>query len=203
MLKIGHIVKLPGILRGPTPKPEEPTIQVTEELETVPGAPQNADTVNYYTRNYPIESHNVENFVYRKWTREVSDIKETRNEHERLNKPLILASAKSGDVEPTSEPVPGKDVNEAIKQKALELGFGMAGIAPYDQRYTYVSEQEELGQAVSLGHLRGHGAALRGDPDDPERTGGGRRLCNLQARGGGRAGAGGLHTVPWLPGPGT
>ena len=128
-------------MRGPTPKPEEPTIQVTEELETVPGAPQNADTVNYYSRNYPIESHNVENFVNGKWVREVSDIKETLNEHFKLNRPLVVAAAKSGDVEPTTEPVPGKDVTKEIKAKALELGFSMVGVAPYDRRYTYVSKR--------------------------------------------------------------
>ena len=142
MLKIGHSVKLPGSLRGPTPNPEDPTIRVPEELETVPGIPQNADTVNYYSRNYPIETHSVENFVYRAWSREVSDIKEARNLHEKLNKPIIVASMKSGNVEPTAEPVAGKDVTKEIKEKALELGFGMVGVAPFDQRYTYASKRK-------------------------------------------------------------
>ncbi len=142
MLKIGHTVKVPDTLSGPERKAETETIPIPEELATVPGIPQNPDTVNFYTRNYPIESHNVENFVYRKWSREVSDIKEIRDAHETLNKPLILAARDSGDIEPTVEPVPGKDVTQEIKDKALELGYAMVGITNYDTRYTYVSKRK-------------------------------------------------------------
>ena len=68
MLKIGHTVTVPHHLRGPKPKDETQTIPIPEELEGVPGALQDQDTVNFYTRNYPVESHNVENFVYRRWS---------------------------------------------------------------------------------------------------------------------------------------
>ena len=142
MLKIGHSVTLPDTLRGPNPGTrEEGAIQVPEELETVPGVPKDNVTVNWYSTHYPIESHSVENFVYRQFTRDVTDIKEIRDEHEKLQKPLILAAQKSGDIEPTVEPVPGKDVTKEIKDKAIELGFAMVGMTAYDKRYTYMSKK--------------------------------------------------------------
>ena len=142
MLKIGHKVALPGYLRGTKPKDASPEIvPIPEELEGVPGAPKNEDTVSFYARNYPVESHNVENFVYRKWTRDVTDIAETRDEHERLNRPVVRASMETGEVEPTVEPVRGKDVTKEIKDKAIELGFGAVGITAYDNRYTYKSKK--------------------------------------------------------------
>ena len=146
MLKIGHTVTVPKTLRGPDPKDEVETFPVAEELEGVPGALQNSDTVSFYARNYPAESHNVENFVYRKWSREVSDIKETRDQHESLNRPIVRAAGVTGDLEPTAEPVPGKDITEEIKSKALELGFAMVGITAYDNRYTYKSKRKWVKQ---------------------------------------------------------
>ena len=142
MLKIGHTVKVRKELRGESPKAEPEVVAVPEELETVPGIPTNDETVSYYARHYPIESHAVENFVYRKWSREVSDIKETRDEHDRLMKPFVQEAAVSGDLEPTAEPVPGKDMTKEIKDKALEIGFSMVGTTAYDSRYTYKSKRK-------------------------------------------------------------
>ena len=154
MLKIGHTVTVPKAFRGPNPEPEPENIPIPEELETVPGNPQTPETVNFYSRNYPLESHAVENFVYRKWSRDVSDIKETRDEHERLNKSIVQAAAVSGDIEPTAEPEPGKDVSAEIKAKALELGFAMVGITAFDHRYTYQSKRNwvrrDLPQAICV-----------------------------------------------------
>ena len=142
MLKVGHTVKVPDSLRGPTPRDPGPEIiPVPEELEGVPGNPQKPDTVSFYARNYPVETHAVENFVYRKWNREVSDIKEIRDEYERQNKPIIIASMETGEIEPTTEPVRGKDVTKEIKDKAMELGFAMVGLTAYDNRYTYKSKK--------------------------------------------------------------
>ena len=142
MLKIGHEVTVPGHLRGPNPEAESEIIPVPEELETVPGHYQDKDTVGFYSRYYPIESHNVENFVYRKWSRDVSDIKETRDEHETLNKPIVREAAISGEIDPTADPIPGKDVTQEIKAKALELGFAMVGMTAYDNHYTYKSKRK-------------------------------------------------------------
>ncbi len=142
MLKIGHSVKVPPTLRGPIPGAvEDPIIRVPEELETVPGAPQDKKTVDWYSVHYPLESHQVENFVYRAWSRAVSDIKETRDEHERLNKPLIREANLSGTLEPEGEADWSKDYTDDIKDKAMELGFSMVGITPYDKRYAYKSKK--------------------------------------------------------------
>ena len=142
MLKVGHTVKVPESLRGPRPNDPGPEIiPISEELEGVPGNPQKPDTVSFYARNYPVESHNVENFVYRKWNREVTDIAEIRDEHERLNKPIVHASMGTGDIEPTAELVRGKDFTKEIKDKAIELGFAMVGITAYNNHYTYKSKK--------------------------------------------------------------
>ena len=52
MLKIGHEVVRPGKFRGDEPI----TIPVPEELETVPGIPLNNREVDWYAREYPLES---------------------------------------------------------------------------------------------------------------------------------------------------
>ncbi len=140
MLKIGHTAKVPKTMMGPNPS-EAYEINVPEELERVPGIPRDADTETFYARHYPIESHNVENFVYRGWSRSVSDIKEVRDEHERLFKPILKATKVSGDIEPTAEPA-NRDVTQDIKEKALELGFAMVGMTAYDTRYTYKSKRD-------------------------------------------------------------
>ena len=141
MLKIGHTVTVPGSLKGADTDSEPDVIPIPQELETVPGHRQDPDTVNYYTRNYPLETHNIEQFAWASWYLNTGDIKDTLDEHLRLDRPLVLAARDSGDVEPTAEPVPGKDVTREIKQKALDVGFAMVGITAYDNRYTFKSKR--------------------------------------------------------------
>ena len=142
MLKIGHSVTVPESMRGPKPEAEPETILIPEELETVPGVPQDPDTVNYYSRNYPIENHSVEQSAFNSWFFENNSIKDAFDEHLKLDRPIVAGARDSGDLEPTSEPVAGKDVTKEIKDKALELGFGAVGIAAYDNRYTYKSKKK-------------------------------------------------------------
>ena len=54
MLKIGHEVIRPGRNLGE----QEVTIPIPEELETVPGIPMTAREVDWYAREYPLESIN-------------------------------------------------------------------------------------------------------------------------------------------------
>jgi len=142
VLKIGHTVTVPPTLRGQGPDGESETLSVPQELETTPGIPQDSQTVTFYSRHYPIESHNVEHFAFRVWLRENADIKELREKHEDEQKPVITASRNSGELAPTGEPVPGKDLTREIKAKAMELGFAMVGMTGYDPRYTYVSKRK-------------------------------------------------------------
>ena len=141
MLKIGHTVTVPGALKGSGEGAEPDSIPIPEELQTVPGHRQDPDTVNYYTRNYPLESENIVNYSWASWMLKTSDMREAFEEHLRLEKPIVVAARGSGDVEPTEAPAPGKDVTEEIKQKALELGFGMVGFTAYDNRYTFKSKR--------------------------------------------------------------
>ena len=67
MLKIGHAVTVPVSLRGPNPEAQPEIIEVPEELETVPGVPQDPDTVNFYSRNYPLEAFSVEHSAWVIW----------------------------------------------------------------------------------------------------------------------------------------
>ena len=142
MLKTGHTVKLPDTLRGPNPPAKPDDIPVPAELETVPGHRQDTTTVNWYSTHYPLEADSVGNFVFRKWLREVTDLEEVFEEHQRLNKPNIQAARESGEIEPTAAPVPGKDVTSEIKAKAIDLGYAMVGITAYDNHYTYKSRRK-------------------------------------------------------------
>ena len=138
VLKIGHKVTLPLSSRGPAPEAKPETMAIPEELATVPGVPQHPATVSYYSRNDPIDTHTVEQFAYTEWLKVVTKLYKKAL---KLLKPHIRAAAVSGDIEPTAEPVPGRDVTKEVKEKALELGFCMVGITGYDHRYTYASRR--------------------------------------------------------------
>ena len=92
MLKIGHEVVRPGQRLG---EPEV-NIPVPEELETVPGIPLNNREVDWYAREYPLESMNVTERASRDWANTLRDqhaeMREIRKEHEKLNRALIMAS---------------------------------------------------------------------------------------------------------------
>ncbi len=141
MLKIGHEVVRPGKYLGE----ESVTIQVPEELESVPGIPLTPREVDWYAREYPLETMNITERASRDWANAIRDqhveMREIRKEHDRLNQPLILAARMTGDQEPTAEPT-GDDVTEAIKNKARELGYIEVGITAYDHRYTYQSKKD-------------------------------------------------------------
>jgi Pyruvate/2-oxoacid:ferredoxin oxidoreductase delta subunit len=150
MLKIGHEVILPGR------RPGDPrvTIPVPQDLETVPGIPQHPEDVTWYSREYPLEQHNVEQRAYRQWVDTVTPIRALRREHERLNRPWVVAARTSGDLDPTAKPIPGRDVSQDIKQKARELGFGEVGITAFDFRYVFASKRgwvkDDLPHAICL-----------------------------------------------------
>ena len=140
MLKIGHEVVRPGAKYGDSPV----TIPVPEELETVPGIPINDREVDWYAREYPLESINYTERASRDWANTLRDehaeMREIRKEHDRLNRGLIIAGRMTAEMEPTAEPT-GEDVTELIKDKARQLGYLEVGIAPYDYRYEYQSKK--------------------------------------------------------------
>ena len=143
MLKIGHEVVRPGKHY----QEAEVTIGIPEELETVPGVPTNQREVDWYAREYPLESMNVTERASRDWANTMRDqhveMREIRKEHEKLNRPLIMACRATGEMEPTAEPT-GENVGEQIKNKARELGFVEVGFTSYDHRYDYKSKKDQF-----------------------------------------------------------
>ena len=142
MLKIGHSVTVPETMRGPKPEAEPEIIAIPEELVTVPGVPQDPNTVNFYSRNDPLENHATEHSAWATWFFRNGSIIEAFEEHLKLDRPIVGEARDSGDLEPTSEPAAGEDVTSEIKEKALEVGFGAVGITAYDHRYTYKSKKK-------------------------------------------------------------
>ena len=142
MLKIGHEVVRPG--RHFTD--EAVTIGIPEELATTPGVPLNQREVDWYSREYPLESMNITERASRDWANTLRDqhveMREIRKEHEKLNRPLIMAARASSELEPTAEPT-GEDVTEVIKAKARQLGFVEVGITAFDPRYSYASKKNQ------------------------------------------------------------
>ena len=167
MLKIGHEVVRPGRNLGEA----EVTIPIPEELETTPGIPMTQREVDWYAREYPLESINITERASRDWANTLRDqhaeMREIRKEHEKLNRPLIMACRMTADLEPTAEPT-GEDISELIKTKARELGFVEVGITAF-RPPLHLPEQE--GQHRILPALRRPGlrAGLRTHPDHPQR----------------------------------
>jgi Pyruvate/2-oxoacid:ferredoxin oxidoreductase delta subunit len=141
MLKIGHEVVRPGKNVSDAPV----TIPVPEELVTVPGIPINNREVDWYSREYPLETMNIDERASRDWANAIRDqhveMREIRKEHDKLNRPLIMAARMTAEQEPTGS-ASGEDVTEQIKAKARELGFLEVGITNYDHRYAYASKKE-------------------------------------------------------------
>jgi len=144
MLKVGHGVTRPGR----NPGDGSVTIPVAEVLETVPGIPTHEEDVDFYSREYPLDTLNVDERASRDWGNRLRDLnpemRAIRREHERLNRPLIEAGRLTGDLEPTAAPQVGKDVTEDIRAKARELGFLEVGFTRYDKRYTYARMRSQV-----------------------------------------------------------
>ena len=138
MLKIGHVVTHPGAKFGDPPI----NIPVPEELETVPGVPTNQREVDWYAREYPLESMQITERASLEWgnrfRRQNPVMRAVREEHEKMNRHLVHEAHQSGYVEPTVQPT-GEDVTELIRHKAKELGFLEVGFTAYDHRYDYKS----------------------------------------------------------------
>ena len=151
MLKIGHEVVRPG----KTYKDDPITIPVPEELETLPGIPLNTREVDWYAREYPLESQNksersVDNWYY---TNRNVQLEEIDTEHEKLSRSLILAGRETAEMEPTAEPT-GEDVTELLKDQARRLGFLEVGLTAYDPRYDFKHKRgfTQLPTAICLAY---------------------------------------------------
>ncbi len=141
--KIGQIITRPGRLPSDPPV----TIPIAEDLLSVPGIPVRANEVDFYSREYPLESQNVERSADRQWAMTVltAEAYHHRKEHESLNAPLIEAARTTGEIEPTTTPDPNVDagqLTETIREKARSLGFAEVGFTAYNRDYTYASKKK-------------------------------------------------------------
>ena len=153
MLKIGHEVVRPGKSVGDEPV----TIPVPAELETVPGIPLNNREVDWYAREYPLESQDTSERASREWSNNLRDqhieMREIRKEHDKLNRNLTIAGRMSADLEPTAEPT-GEDITALIKDRARQLGYLEVGITEYDVRYEFRRKKgfTQLPSAICLAY---------------------------------------------------
>mgnify|MGYP004232551403 CR=1 FL=1 len=94
MLKIGHSITRPGRRHGDAPV----DINVPEELETVPGIVQRPPEVDFYSREYPLESQQIDYTADREWVWTVytDEMAKYRKHHDDVNEPLVNAAAVSG-----------------------------------------------------------------------------------------------------------
>ncbi len=125
--------------------PEDPEIEipVAEDLTSVPGIPVREEEVAFYSREYPLESQNIEKSADREWAWMVytDEIGKYRRGHEERVKPLVEAAVVSGEIEPAGTPDNARDVTDDIRGKARMLGFGEVGFTKYDRHYTYASKK--------------------------------------------------------------
>lgn len=141
---IAHSVTRPGR------KPGDPniTIPVAEDLKTVPGIPSRERDVSFFSREYPLENMALEESASAEWAGEIQKSKapEARmffEEHEARMEPIVDWIQSSGELMPTSEP-DGEDVTEAIRKKALDLGYGEIGFTRNDRHYVYQSRKSAM-----------------------------------------------------------
>jgi ferredoxin len=136
---VHHVVTRPGRKHG------DPDVQipVAEDLVSVPGIPMRENDLSFYSRVYPQETQNIEKAADRQWVWTVysPEMVEYRKYHDSVSEPLVHAAAVTGEIEPTGQAVPGKDITEDIRRKARELGFGEVGFTQYDYRQTYTSKK--------------------------------------------------------------
>ena len=114
-------------------------IPVAEDLVSVPGIPLEEKDLSFYNRTYPLENPDIEKGADREWTWTVftDEIAEYRKKHNAVQEPLLDAASKTGDLEPTGDTGPRRDVTEVIRDKAREMGFGEVGFTRFDRRYIY------------------------------------------------------------------
>ena len=149
MKKVHHVVRRPGNRLG------DPDIEipVADDLVTEPGAPVREGDVSFYSREYPLEAHFVENSADREWlwSQYTESFAQWRVEHEKVDTPLVETAAVSGDIPPHGEPDPDLDPTEHIRRKARELGV-QRGRLHKVRPPVHVRQQEEVGE-VPARHL--------------------------------------------------
>ena len=110
----------------------------------MPGIPIKEGDVSFYSREYPLETQEIDKAADREWMWTVftPDIYQYLKQHYEATEPLKKAAATTGDLEPTQTGNGQQDLTEVIRAKAREMGFGEVGFTKYDRRYTYASKKQ-------------------------------------------------------------
>jgi hypothetical protein len=95
---VGQVITRPGR----TANRPDVTIRIPEDLMTVPGAPIRQNEVDFYSREYPIESQNIDYSADRQWattvlTPEAFESPHARSGDERTRPP---EARNAGDAHP-------------------------------------------------------------------------------------------------------
>jgi ferredoxin len=140
--KIGQVITRPGRLPSDPPY----TIPVPEDFLSVPGIPVRQNEVDFYSREYPIETQTVEMSADRQWAMTIlsPEAYAHRKEHEQLNSPLVEAARHTGEIPPSGTPDPNVDpaeLTERLRTKAREMGFAEVGFTYLNRDYVYKAKK--------------------------------------------------------------
>lgn len=140
--KIGQVITRPGRLPSDPPY----TIPVPEDFQVGTGIPVRQSEVDFYSREYPIETQNIDMSADRQWAMTIlsPEAYEHRKEHERLNSPLVEAARHTGDITPigtADSNVDPVELTEKIRTKARDMGFAEVGFTYLNRDYIYKSKK--------------------------------------------------------------
>jgi hypothetical protein len=140
--KIGQVITRPGRLPSDPPY----TIPVPEDFQVGTAIPVRQSEVDFYSREYPIETQNIDMSADRQWAMTIlsPEAYEHRKDHERLNSPLVEAARHTGDIAPTGTADPNVDtveLTEKIRTKARDMGFAEVGFTYLNRDYIYKSKK--------------------------------------------------------------
>jgi ferredoxin len=142
--EISHHVTRPG-RRNDDP---EVTIPIATDLVTVPGVPTREDDVNFYSREFPLDSQSVIESAASEWLGPIRrnnspDSLRQLTYYAKVVAPFAEWVKDCGSQGPTTE-ASGVDVTELLRHKARELGCGEVGFTFVDKRYIFKSKMNEV-----------------------------------------------------------
>ena len=142
--EVAYRVERPGRKPGSAPV----SIPVPVDLISTPGIPTRERDVSFFSREYPLENMALEESASVEWARVereafTPESIEFFEEHQKQMDPIVEWVRTSGDLEPTGSP-DGADVTEAIRRKAVELGYGEVGFTRNDPHYVYNTRKTQI-----------------------------------------------------------
>ena len=142
--EVAYRVERPGRKAGSAPV----SIPVPVDLISTPGIPTRERDVSFFSREYPLENMALEESASVEWARVereafTPESIEFFEEHQKQMDPIVEWVRTSGDLEPTGAP-DGEDVTEAIRRKAVELGYGEVGFTRNDPHYVYNTRKPQI-----------------------------------------------------------